>query len=75
MPLLRAGRIDAKGVLDEKGYATPVKSRVLAGRAHSTKQQIVRLDRYVPLAPRSAARRAVERAVAHLPWARSTASS
>ena len=61
--LLRAGAIDAKGVLDEKGYATPVKSRVLAGRAHSTKQQIVRLDRYVPLAPRSAARRAVERAL------------
>ena len=50
-------------MLDEKSYATPVKSRILAGRAHSTKQQIVRLDRYSPLAPRSAARRAVERAL------------
>jgi rfaE bifunctional protein kinase chain/domain len=61
--LLRAGRIDTRGVLDEKGYATPVKSRILAGRAHSTKQQIVRLDRTSPLPPRSAARRAVERAL------------
>jgi rfaE bifunctional protein kinase chain/domain len=61
--LLREGRIDASGVLDEKGYATPVKSRILAGRAHSTKQQIVRLDRCFPLAPRSAARRAVERSL------------
>ena len=61
--LLRAGRIETKGVVDEGGYETPVKSRILAGRAHSTKQQIVRLDRYAPLAPRSAARRAVERAL------------
>ena len=61
--LLRERGIDAKGVLDEKSYPTPVKSRILAGRAHSTKQQIVRLDRYAPLAPRSAARRAVERAL------------
>jgi rfaE bifunctional protein kinase chain/domain len=61
--LLRERGIDAKGVLDEKSYPTPVKSRILAGSAHSTKQQIVRLDRYAPLAPRSAARRAVERAL------------
>ena len=44
--LLRERGIDAKGVLDEESYPTPVKSRILAGRAHSTKQQIVRLDRY-----------------------------
>jgi D-glycero-beta-D-manno-heptose-7-phosphate kinase len=61
--LLRERGIDAKGVFDEESYPTPVKSRILAGRAHSTKQQIVRLDRYAPLAPRSAARRAVERAL------------
>jgi D-glycero-beta-D-manno-heptose-7-phosphate kinase len=61
--LLREKGIAAPGVLDEAGYPTPVKSRILAGRAHSTKQQIVRLDRYAPLAPRSAARRAVERAL------------
>jgi rfaE bifunctional protein kinase chain/domain len=61
--LLRESGISTKGVLDETGYPTPVKSRILAGRAHSTKQQIVRLDRYAHLAPRSAVRRAVERAL------------
>ena len=60
--LLREKGITTKGVLAAAGYPTPVKSRILAGRAHSTKQQIVRLDRYAPLPPRSAARRAVERA-------------
>jgi rfaE bifunctional protein kinase chain/domain len=62
--LLREKGIPTKGVAEEAGYATPVKSRILAGRAHSTKQQVVRLDRYAPLAPRAAARRAVERALA-----------
>ena len=61
--LLREKGIAAKGVIAEPGYPTPVKSRILAGRAHSTKQQVVRLDRYAPLAPRSAARRAVEHAL------------
>jgi D-glycero-beta-D-manno-heptose-7-phosphate kinase len=64
--LLRERGIAATGVFDEAGYSTPVKSRVLAGRAHSTKQQIVRLDRYAPLAPRSPARRAVARALRSL---------
>ena len=61
--LLREKGITAKGVRGEASYPTPVKSRILAGRAHSTKQQVVRLDRYAPLPPRSAARRAVERAL------------
>jgi rfaE bifunctional protein kinase chain/domain len=61
--LMREKGIATKGVLDGAGYPTPVKSRILAGRAHSTKQQIVRLDRYGLLAPRSSARRAVERAL------------
>jgi rfaE bifunctional protein kinase chain/domain len=61
--LLREKGIAAKGVRGEASYPTPVKSRILAGRAHSTKQQVVRLDRYAPLPPRSAARRAVERAL------------
>jgi rfaE bifunctional protein kinase chain/domain len=64
LSLLREKGISARGVLGEAGYATPVKSRILAGRAHSTQQQVVRLDRYAPLAPRAAARRAVERALA-----------
>jgi len=59
--LLRERGISAGGVLRADGYATPVKARILAGRAHSTKQQVVRLDRYQPLAARSGARRALER--------------
>jgi len=59
--LLRELGIATSGVLNAPGYATPVKARILAGRAHSTKQQIVRLDRYAPLAAGSAARRSLER--------------
>ncbi len=61
--LLRGKGIDARHVLDAPGYATPVKTRVLAGRAHSTKQQIVRLDKLAPLPEPSPARRAVLRAL------------
>ena len=59
--LLREKGITTGGVLNAPGYGTPVKARILAGRAHSTKQQIVRLDRYAPLAAASAARRSLER--------------
>jgi len=61
--ILREKGIAAGGVFDEEGYETPVKTRVLAGRAHSTKQQIVRLDRDTRLAGASAARRSVLRAL------------
>jgi rfaE bifunctional protein kinase chain/domain len=55
--LLRARGIDARHVRAEAGYATPVKSRILAGGAHSTKQQVVRIDRIASLAERPAAAR------------------
>jgi D-glycero-beta-D-manno-heptose-7-phosphate kinase len=61
--LLRAKRIETRGVRVASGYATPVKTRILAGRAHSTKQQIVRLDRGAPLAAASPVRSAVLRAL------------
>ena len=57
--ILREKGIPGRFVVDAEGYETPVKTRVLAGRAHSTKQQIVRVDRDTRLAGRSAARRAV----------------
>jgi rfaE bifunctional protein kinase chain/domain len=59
--LLREKGIATAGVVSAPGYATPVKTRVVAGRAHSTKQQIVRLDRYEPLPARNPARRSLER--------------
>jgi rfaE bifunctional protein kinase chain/domain len=43
--LLRQARVGVRGLLTERGHATPVKSRVLAGGPHSARQQIVRIDR------------------------------
>jgi rfaE bifunctional protein kinase chain/domain len=54
--LLRDGGVTTAGVRTQRGYATPVKSRVLAGGAHSTKQQIVRIDHLQSLPRVSAAR-------------------
>jgi rfaE bifunctional protein kinase chain/domain len=59
--LLRETRIPARHVVAEGGYTTPVKTRILAGGAHSTKQQVVRIDRATRLSDRSAARRALLR--------------
>jgi len=46
--LLRAfrhKRIALSGVLKEKGYSTVTKTRILAGMAHTARQQVVRVDR------------------------------
>jgi rfaE bifunctional protein kinase chain/domain len=61
--LLRETRIPAKHVMLDAGYTTPVKTRILAGGVHSTKQQVVRIDRATRLHDRSTARRAVLRAL------------
>jgi rfaE bifunctional protein kinase chain/domain len=45
LDLLRGRGVDVEGVWRDPGYVTPVKRRVLAGSAHSVKQQIVRVDR------------------------------
>ena len=39
--------VDRNGLLRPAGYCTPVKTRILAGGIHTTKQQIVRIDRVV----------------------------
>jgi len=38
-------RTNTRGVVELKGYVTPVKTRILAGGVHSAKQQVVRIDR------------------------------
>lgn len=43
--ILRERGIETAGLLEVAGYATPTKTRVLAGGAHSIKQQVVRYDR------------------------------
>lgn len=42
---LRAKRADVADVARVAGYATPVKTRILAGAHHSAPQQVVRVDR------------------------------
>jgi rfaE bifunctional protein kinase chain/domain len=56
---LRERSIPTSRVVSAAGYRTPVKTRILAGRPHSTKQQIVRIDKSSFLGRPSAARRAV----------------
>jgi rfaE bifunctional protein kinase chain/domain len=42
---LKRHRVDARDVMRPAGYATPTKTRILAGGIHSAKQQVVRIDR------------------------------
>ena len=42
---LRAKKISLSGVNRLKGYTTPTKTRILAGMPHSSRQQVVRVDR------------------------------
>jgi rfaE bifunctional protein kinase chain/domain len=55
--LLRECRIPAARVLTDPAYVTPVKTRILGGGVHSTKQQMVRIDKTTRLAENSPARR------------------
>jgi rfaE bifunctional protein kinase chain/domain len=41
----RQKRIPTTGILKTKGYATVTKTRILAGMMHSSRQQVVRVDR------------------------------
>ncbi|MGH9350317.1 MAG: bifunctional heptose 7-phosphate kinase/heptose 1-phosphate adenyltransferase [Vicinamibacterales bacterium] len=54
--------VDRTGVLRLRGAATPVKTRILAGGIHSSKQQVVRIDKGVRRPPDARARPAFERA-------------
>lgn len=45
LELLRDLRIPTSGLIVRRGYATPVKTRVLAGEENTRKQQILRIDR------------------------------
>ena len=49
LALLKRKDISALGVRKVRGYETPLKTRVLGGGFHSTRQQIVRIDRTKPL--------------------------
>jgi len=47
----RKKRIAVSGVLKDKSYTTVTKTRILAGMAHTARQQVVRVDREPPEAP------------------------
>jgi D-glycero-beta-D-manno-heptose-7-phosphate kinase len=49
----RHKRIAVSGVLKDKTYATVTKTRILAGMTHTTRQQVVRIDREPQEAPNS----------------------
>ncbi|MDH3283314.1 MAG: bifunctional ADP-heptose synthase [Acidobacteriota bacterium] len=42
--LLESRRVDVTGLVEDADYVTPTKTRILAGSAHTAKQQIVRID-------------------------------
>jgi rfaE bifunctional protein kinase chain/domain len=49
LALLKRKRIPTVGVGRARDYGTPLKTRILGGGFHSTRQQIVRMDRTRPL--------------------------
>lgn len=49
MALMKRKQIRTLGVGRARGYGTPLKTRILGGGFHSTRQQIVRMDRTRPL--------------------------
>jgi len=61
--LLREAGVETGAIATEKGYVTPVKTRVLAALPHSRPQQVVRIDKgAVHTVPGSAAKAGIERA-------------
>jgi rfaE bifunctional protein kinase chain/domain len=64
--LLRAKSIDTSGVFVQPAYTTPVKTRILGGGVHSTKQQVVRIDKATRLARDAAARAHLRAALARV---------
>lgn len=65
--LLKETGIGGRSVVTDPAYVTPVKTRILAGGVHSTKQQMVRIDKATRLAEKSPARRAVLQALRGFP--------
>lgn len=45
MLTFRAQGVNTTGILTVKGHQTPTKTRILAGSVHSTRQQVIRIDR------------------------------
>jgi rfaE bifunctional protein kinase chain/domain len=60
---LQNARVDVSSVQTVSGYATPTKTRILAGGPHSAKQQVVRIDRKTRVSAEPELRLRVKQAV------------
>ena len=45
LDVLRKKRVAVSGIQKDRTYTTPTKTRILAGMAHTSRQQVVRIDR------------------------------
>ena len=54
LQVFRQKRIPLHGIVQDKQFATVTKTRILAGMTHSSRQQVVRIDREPGSAPRAA---------------------
>ena len=59
----RQKHVPTSGILKVRGYNTVTKTRILAGTAHSSRQQVVRIDREPDSLPDAHAERAIIQAV------------
>jgi len=55
--------VDRSGLIRSRQYHVPVKTRILAGGSHSTRQQVVRIDREANISIDASTRTAFEQAV------------
>ncbi len=58
---LAAAAVDVRGVPRLRGWRTPAKTRLLAGHAHTARQQVIRLDREPAAAPPAAVQNRLRR--------------
>jgi rfaE bifunctional protein kinase chain/domain len=60
LEIFRCKSVDCSGIVLPRGYATPTKTRFLAGWAHTTAQQVLRVDSEPENAPTDAVRARLE---------------
>jgi len=64
--ILREHGVSTETLITDKGYSTPLKTRILAGEENTKKQQILRIDRDGPVPESAALRRRMRRTLERL---------
>ena len=59
----RTKRVEVSGIIRARGWTTPVKTRFMAGWAHTVHQQVLRVDREPGVPPPEEARKKVQKKV------------